>query len=185
MKYGILAVSTGVDEKINIGDYIQALASRQFLPKVDAYIERETELNSYTDEPISIIMNGWYMNHPENWPPAVNIHPLFVALHINRCGLPEFLNTQSVNYFKQHEPIGCRDTNSVKLLKSKGIDAYFSGCMTLTLGYKYKSLKRNNKVYIVEPYTCEAGLIEHHKWISIKTFLYLFAHYKAVKKNIY
>lgn len=39
MKYGILAVSTGVNEKINIGDYIQALASRQFLPHVDMYLE--------------------------------------------------------------------------------------------------------------------------------------------------
>lgn len=182
MKYGILAVSTGVNEKINIGDYIQALASRQFLPHVDMYIERETELKSYTGEPVSMIMNGWYMNHPENWPPTKFIHPLFVALHINRCGLPQFLNEESVNYLRRHEPIGCRDTNSVKLLKAKGIDAYFSGCMTLTLGYKYKSQKRNDKIYIVEPYTCEAGLIEHHKWISLKTFLYLFIHYKAIKK---
>lgn len=182
MKYGILTVSKGVGEKVNIGDYIQALASQQFLPKVDAYIERETDLNTYTDETTSIIMNGWYMNHPENWPPSNHINPLFIALHINRCGLPEFLNEKSIAYFKKHEPIGCRDTNSVNLLKKKGVDAYFSGCMTLTLGYKYKASKRNNKVYIVEPCTCEAGLIEHHKWISFKTFLYLFAHYESVKK---
>lgn len=182
MKYGVMVVSTGVDNKVNIGDYIQALASAQFLPHIDAYIERETELNSYQDEFLSMIMNGWYMNHPENWPPSNHINPLFVALHINRCGLPDFLKEDSVAYFKTHEPIGCRDTNSVRLLKEKGVDAYFSGCMTLTLGYKYKSVKNGNKVYIVEPYTCQSGLIEHHKWISVKTFLYLFLHYKDVKR---
>lgn len=181
MNYGILAVSTGVDNKVNIGDYIQALASAQFLPRIDTYVERETELHSYKGEQLSVIMNGWYMNHPENWPPSENINPLFVALHINRCGLPDFLNDKSVAYLKAHEPIGCRDTNTVKLLREKGIEAYFSGCMTLTLGHKYKSAKRANKIYVVEPYTCQSGLIEHHKWISTKTFLYLFLHYNDVK----
>ena len=37
MKYGVLAVSKGVDNKINIGDYIQALASAQYLPQIDKY----------------------------------------------------------------------------------------------------------------------------------------------------
>lgn len=182
MKYGILTVSTGVEDKVNIGDYIQALASSQFLPQIDTYIERETDLQSYADKPVSMIMNGWYMNHPKNWPPSDYINPLFVALHINRCGLPDFLNNKSIAYFKAHEPIGCRDTNSAKLLQEKGVNAYFSGCMTLTLGHKYKAEKHGNKVYIVEPYTCQSGLIEHHKWISFKTFLYFFIHHADVKK---
>ena len=182
MKYGILTVSTGVEDKVNIGDYIQALASSQFIPQTDIYIERETDLQSYAGEPVSMIMNGWYMNHPENWPPSDYINPLFVALHINRCGLPDFLNDKSIAYFKAHEPIGCRDINSAKLLQEKGINSYFSGCMTLTLGHKYKAEKHNDKVYIVEPYTCQSGLIKHHKWISLKTFFYFFTHYADIKK---
>lgn len=35
MKYGVLAVSKGVDNKINIGDYIQALASAQSIPSTN------------------------------------------------------------------------------------------------------------------------------------------------------
>ena len=116
MKNALLVVSTGVGGKINIGDYIQAVAAAQFLPSVDAFIERETELSEYEGEKIRMIMNGWYMNHPENWPPSPLIRPLFVALHINKCGLPAFLSTDSVNYLKTHEPIGCRDTNTVRLL---------------------------------------------------------------------
>lgn len=181
MKYAILAVSEGVNDKINIGDYIQALASAQFLPQIDKYIERETELKNYSEEKVSMIMNGWYMNNPQNWPPSSFINPLFVSFHINKCGLPEFLNNTSIAYLKNHEPIGCRDQNTVKLLKEKNIKAYFSGCMTLTLGFKYKSNVRNNKVYIVEPHTCQAGLWNKYKCISLKTVIYMFTHIKDIK----
>ena len=39
MKYKLLAVST--EREVNIGDYIQALASAQFLPHIDGFIQRE------------------------------------------------------------------------------------------------------------------------------------------------
>lgn len=182
MKKGLLVVSTGVRGKVNIGDYIQALAAKQFIGEVDVFLERETELKSYEGDEVMMIMNGWYMNHPENWPPSDKIIPLFVALHINVCGLPLFLSTESIEYFKKYQPIGCRDTNSVKLLKDKGVDAYFSGCLTLTLGEKYKSTVRGNDVYIVEPFCETSGLIAHHKVESLKTFLYLAIHFSSVKK---
>lgn len=80
MKYKLLAMST--ERHVNIGDYVQALASSQFLPSVDGFIERE-RLSSYGGEVSKVIMNGWYMHHPKNWPPTPNIKPLFVAMHIN------------------------------------------------------------------------------------------------------
>ena len=182
MKYGLMVVSTGVDEKINIGDYIQALAAKQFLPSTDILLERETDLKRYDGEEVKMIMNGWYMNHPENWPPSENVKPLFVALHINRCGLPGFLSDESIAYFKKHEPVGCRDTKSAKLLQDRGVEAYFSGCMTLTLGQKYKETKRDGKVYVVEPYCLTAGLLEHHKAQVLKTALFLSTHFSDVRK---
>lgn len=39
MKYKLLAVSS--EDQVNIGDYIQALASAQFLPSMDGFIQRE------------------------------------------------------------------------------------------------------------------------------------------------
>ena len=41
-----------------------------------------------------------------------------------------FLNV--LNSWKRFEPIGCRDENTVKILKEKGIAAYFSSCLTTT-----------------------------------------------------
>lgn len=181
MKYGLLAVSTGCEGGTNIGDYIQALASQQFIGKPDIFLERETELKAYSGEQVKMIMNGWYMNHTENWPPSDQIIPLWVALHINKCGLPDFLNEESIAYFKKHEPIGCRDQHSADLLQEKGVKAYFSGCMTLTLGQNYRKQKTTDKVYIVEPYTCSSNLYAEHKLLFAKTMLYYLLHRKGVK----
>lgn len=88
MKYKILAVST-VNE-INIGDYIQALASSQFLPRVDGFIQRE-ELKDYDGEECKMIMNGWYMHNPKQWPPSKKFI-LYMLLYI-------LIHWQKKNYF--------------------------------------------------------------------------------------
>ena len=152
MLYKLLAVSKyPVPQGVNIGDYVQALASSQFYPRVDGFIDRDEELSNYDGEPCKVIMNGWYMHKPKNWPPSSRIDPLFVAFHLNSLAKKELLSSESLSYLKQHEPIGCRDLNTLKLLKEKNIDAYFSGCMTLTLGEKYRSDVKEDKVYIVDP----------------------------------
>lgn len=179
MKKGLLAVTTGCTGGVNIGDYIQALAAKQFLGEEDLFLERETELSSYNGEDVVMIMNGWYMNHPENFPPSDKIHPLWVALHINKNGLPDFLKEESLAYFKKYQPIGCRDTNSVRLLREKGIDAYFSGCLTLTLGQKYKSSKKSGKVFIVEPYS-NCSLRSLRKIAIVKLITYAIAHQRDI-----
>lgn len=153
MKYFLLSVSKSIEatKTINIGDYIQALASSQYYPKIDGFLDRDKDLNTYMGEKAKVIMNGWYMHNPQNWPPSSDIIPLFVAFHINTSVQKELTNPQSIEYLKAHEPIGCRDINTMNVLRNCGVNAYFSGCMTLTLGKKYKSEKKNNKVYIVDP----------------------------------
>lgn len=132
MKYKLLAVST--ENQANIGDYIQALAAARFFPgKHDGFIQRE-KLKEYDGEECKVIMNGWYMHNPVQWPPSGRIHPLFVAFHINATAAEELMSDESVSYLKRHQPIGCRDYFTRDLLLSKGIEAYFSGCLTLTLG---------------------------------------------------
>ena len=65
---------------INIGDYIQSLAARQFLLESPEWVERDY-LNEYDGEEAKLIMNGWFTYRPENWPPSPKIHPLFVAMY--------------------------------------------------------------------------------------------------------
>ena len=151
MKYKVLSVGNcTLYDYINIGDYIQALAATQFLPHIDGFVDRDTDLDKVTEKTV-LILNGWFMYLPNNWPPSKNVYPLFVAFHINSNVKDALTRPDSITYLKDNEPIGCRDKNTVDLLRKKGVEAYFSGCLTLTLGKKFKSDSRNEKVYIVEP----------------------------------
>lgn len=167
MKKALLSVST--EKSINIGDYIQALASSQFLDNIDLFIERE-KLRDYNGDDVAMIMNGWYMHHPEQWPPSPKIHPLFVAFHMNNLVDNKFLGKESISYLKQYEPIGCRDILTVKKLERHDIKAYFSGCMTLTLGYKYHSENKDGKVYIVDPVVTFNSKIDKLKYLLLSVF---------------
>lgn len=153
LQYRLLSVAKhqGHTVGVNIGDYVQALASSQYYPKIDGFLDRDTDLAAYNGEPCKIIMNGWYMHNPSNWPPSGRIVPLFVALHINSLAKEKMISRESIEYFKKHEPIGCRDYFTMDLLQKKGVDAYFSGCMTLTLGETYKTDVVEDKTYIVDP----------------------------------
>ena len=150
MKYSIMTYAEG-DRWFNIGDYVQSLAAKQFLPQVDSYVNREC-LGQYTGEPSKIILNGWFTHQPETWIPAENLIPLFVSLHINSTVASRMLSDEGLAYLKRHEPIGCRDHFTVRLLESKGVKAYFTGCLTLTLdSYAKKELGNDGKIYIVDP----------------------------------
>jgi hypothetical protein len=100
-----------------------------------------------------MIMNGWYMRIPENWPPSRAIDPLFVSMHINESAKKTMLQEAGVNYFRGlKRRVGCRDRYTVQLLQDKGVDAYYTGCLTTTLDIKYKSDHRSDEIYIVDPF---------------------------------
>ena len=138
-------------ENTNIGDYIQSLAAKQFCDDCNVIYYHRDKLNEYKGQDVKVIMNGWFTHKPENWPPSKHIHPLFVAFHINIDAYKYLLSENSIRYLKQFEPIGCRDENTVNMLRSKGVNSYFSSCLTTTLGYKYRSEKERSKVYVVDP----------------------------------
>ncbi|WP_074406533.1 MULTISPECIES: polysaccharide pyruvyl transferase family protein [Aquimarina] len=150
MKYGLL---TYVENKrfFNVGDNIQSLAAKQFLPNIDIFLNRE-KLGDYKGEPVKLIMNGWFTHNTHNWVPSEDIDPVFVSFHMNNTAAPAMLSEKGIAYLKKHEPIGCRDQFTADTLKAKGIDAYFTGCLTLTLdSYKVDDSERGEDIYIVDP----------------------------------
>ena len=162
----------------NIGDYIQSLAAKQFINNEEdiLYCHRD-ELNSHHVDYAKVVMNGWFTHKPENWPPSDKVTPLFVAFHINSSVYHQLLSKESISYLKRYEPIGCRDEATAQLLKRKGVDAYFSSCLTTTLGYKYKNPEAvRNKIYIVDPvhYVPEASS-------RFKKYLFIFYYLRYCK----
>ena len=115
----------------NIGDYIQSLAAKQFFESVDIEVCRE-ELNRIK-EPVKLIMNGWFMHEPKNWPPSKNVFPKYVSFHITNHAKDTMLTKEAIAHFRRFEPIGCRDHFTKNILNKYGIKSYFSGCLTLTL----------------------------------------------------
>ena len=77
---------------------------------------------------------GWHM-HPlydlrYDFPYHPNIRPLFISFHVNRL---DMLSDAALEYLRRFGPVGCRDWNTVFLLLSAGVDAFFSGCLTTTV----------------------------------------------------
>ena len=117
----------------NLGDYIQSIAAKQLIgdDKI-AELDRD-HLDQYAGDKVSLVMNGWFMEKPSNWPPSPQINPLFLSFHLNPTAEKVMLSEKGITYFKTHQPIGCRDLHTQRVLESKGIKTFFSACMTLSL----------------------------------------------------
>ena len=139
----------------NIGDYVQAVATRQFIDHIDEYVEQE-EADKYFPEdkrPIRLVMNGWFQWRAENWPPSDFVKPLLISMHISPLKAEQLLTPKGIEFLKKNSPVGCRDLYTKDLLEKHGIPAYFSACMTLTLGKKYSVDDASRKgVCFVDPY---------------------------------
>ena len=130
----------------NYGDDIQALAAIHLLKKLGVeevvFIDREKSF-LYKGEPVHVVMNGWYITNYRYFPPTKQIHPFFIGFHVNT----EEVIRDNIEYFKTHGPIGCRDLSTLQTCHKYGMDAYFSGCLTLTFD---EVLSKGEQVYLVD-----------------------------------
>src|SRR5579872_4345855 len=139
-KFALLSYNTN-----NLGDEIQSIAARQFLPRVDLLIDRDEWTGGpvAADDEFKIVLNGWFTRNPGKWPPPAFLSPLLISMHITRerfkpaaitAPSEVLMRGESLDYLKRHQPIGCRDLATAELLEHGGVQSYFSGCLTLTLG---------------------------------------------------
>ena len=171
MKYGLI-LNLATD---NVGDDIQCCAAARFLPTVDCVIDRES-LDRFDNggEPVKAIMNGWYMYNKSNWPPSEDIDPLWVSVHISESdyfGIGEkFLTGPGAEYLRQYSPIGARDESTLEMLRRNGIDAYLSGCLTLTLP-RNDSAEKIDEILLVDVDPASEQCIRRHfpeeRYISV------------------
>jgi len=163
MSFGL--VVTGLGD--NLGDDMQSFAASQHLPRVDSLIIRERISEARVPSGTRAIMSGWFMHNTRYWPPNKNIRPLYVSFHARPPRTRKFMESicdkvlglGSVNgcvdlAFKEHYdsfgPIGCRDEATARAFASIGVDAFFSGCLTLTL--PRKQLSRSDTTVFVDPF---------------------------------
>ncbi len=116
---------------INLGDLAQTIAAHRLFTRLGysdsaiTRIDRDT-LADYKGEHVALLMNAVF--RPECFPIPEAIAPIFMGF----TARPETIASQ-IDYLKLHQPIGCRDSATAERLRSFGVEAFASGCVTLTL----------------------------------------------------
>ena len=132
----------------NLGDEIQSIAAKRFLPGVDYYINRDNinDVAFEDGDTVKLIMNAWYLqssNGALHWPPkSQQLDPLLISMFVQHDfkHYPEgkqveklFLSKASREFLSKYGPVGARDEGTLEFFRKNNIDSYFSGCLTLTL----------------------------------------------------
>lgn len=107
---------------------------------------------------------GWFM-HPmfgkgSNFPFHENIRPLFISFHVNK---PSMLTPDAIDYLCRYGPVGCRDWQTVALLRAAGVPAFFSGCLTTTVDTVFRRDTpdiRTEMVYVDSPVTGPGAILK-------------------------
>lgn len=166
----------------NIGDYVQSIAQQQFLQGYKTcYVDIEELSDFKSDEQVDVIMNGWFTWNCKKFLPPACINPLFVSFHLTPPKEKEFFTPEITAYLKQHQPIGARDMLTMEIMKNHGIDSYFSGCLTMTLGKTYWQDSHDGGIYIVDPYIEFGGdkSLPAFKKL-VRSFCFLVKHFRKV-----
>jgi hypothetical protein len=142
----------------NLGDHIQIISGLRMLSRLGVeptrYIDRDNEIQSVPgltelDGTVGILLNGWFKSNRAEWPPHPQLAPLILGFHIRPFQCPELMSGASVEFFRLHQPIGCRDVYTENLLRSKGIEAFTSNCLSLTLSRRIEHPTTQTEVFVV------------------------------------
>ena len=136
MKYAALTYSTQ-----NIGDDIQTLAAMRFLPRIDAVVDRDHVDRFQPADEYKMIANGWFLHKPHNLTPSRNLQCLSISQHWQPGALK---SSNSIDLIKK-EPVGCRDSITLNRLSRLKLEAYLSGCLTLT----FPKIETKNQLVVI------------------------------------
>ncbi|MEQ8268345.1 MAG: capsular polysaccharide synthesis protein [Parvibaculum sp.] len=126
----------------NLGDHIQIIAGKRLLQplgvRIDRLVDRDDEIASVpglapAGDPLPILLNGWFKSNRAEWPPHPRLAPVIFGFHVRLRQCPELASPESIAFFKRHEPVGCRDTHTLGLMREWGVEAFLSRCLSLTL----------------------------------------------------
>lgn len=159
---GLAATSIGYisHSTINIGDDIQTIAAKKFLPEDSVAVDREFVSQFGYPSQLPVLVSGWFMHQKDtfwdleakapdvSWPPSEAINPFFISVHFTGSFHKSVFSEKNIEYLKKYSPIGARDFYTLQELEKRGIPSYFSGCLTLTLDNPFD--ERNNVIYLVD-----------------------------------
>ncbi len=167
MKYGYMNYRKHLlvnknDRPMNLGDPIQSFAvlniyKRLGISEEDIIPLDRYDLADYAGDEVIVLINGaenyeYFCYATRFLPVSDKIHPVFISIHFHRD-----LSESELETLRGNQPIGCRDEYTANYLKQKGIDAFLSGCLTMTFPKRDEN-KLYEKVFIVD---CPKSILEH------------------------
>ena len=144
-KFGLLTYGTD-----NLGDDVQSLAAKQYLPQVDEHLDRDHLSAHASGDPIRVIMNGWWLHSGTDWPPPERVDPLLLSFHASKHARPLLTQERSLEYLRKHGPVGCRDQSTLELFESHDVPCYYSGCLTLT--HQRRDVPKDGSIVFSDPF---------------------------------
>lgn len=134
---------------VNLGDNFQTLALENLLENSGINKEDITKVlmtENLLLENIKIFMQGHFGREVSQYALTDNGKvPMFLGFGL----LDSQLNEEEEEYLKKYEPILCRDEFTAATLKHYNIEAYISGCMTLTLPRR-ENILHAKKIFFVD-----------------------------------
>lgn len=163
MKYGILSYShrpmrSGSKNLLNIGDPIQSYAMK-YLYSLMGIEEQELvpisryKAKDYRGENVVLPFNAFNMiynqfGHPySTLPVSTDIMPIFISFHLHSRHFDESI----LDNLRAHQPIGCRDEETMINMRKHGINAYMTGCVTALLPKRVAIPKRKKTFFVDIP----------------------------------
>jgi capsular polysaccharide synthesis protein/polysaccharide pyruvyl transferase len=141
----------------NLGDHIQIISGLRLLSRLGVEptrsIDRDNEISSAPGldkekGPVGILLNGWFKTNRGEWPPHPKLAPLMIGFHARPVQCPALLSDASLDFFRQYQPIGCRDIYTENLLRSKSVEAFTSNCLSLTLPRRIDNSATQAEVFV-------------------------------------
>lgn len=134
----------------NYGDNVQTLALdiiiKDMFPEEQIVNMNIYDLPWYAGEYVVLPINANFWTCDEHYflPASDKIIPVFIAISFQ---IPP-TSPEAIAYLKKWEPIGCRDYETLMMMRRLGIKSYLNGCVTLTLP-KRKIEPKQKKIFLV------------------------------------
>ena len=141
----------------NLGDHIQLIAAENLLRRAGLSpshsVDRDTASAHSPPSPgepsPGILLNSEFKGNASEWPPHPGYSALYIGFHVGPSQATNLTSNEALQHYATHGPIGCRDRHTLSLLRSLGVDAFLSHCLSLTFPRRLPDPDSHKDVFVV------------------------------------
>lgn len=136
---------------LNLGDNIKSLSVNNLFSYSHIQEKDIVEVSYYDqssiNEPCCLIVNNHYNRQMNlNYMNNSSIRPVFIGWAL----MDSELLPEEIAYIKKYEPILCRDEFTKNVLTKYQVEAYVTGCLSLTFEKRIEEAGKRDKFYFVD-----------------------------------